>query len=509
MGVFCPVPGRSLRPDEANLARLRDDRQADFWCPQGCPRTFFVLPRIGPKAHNVVHRSCTGQTVSVRPVDPELRAIRPIVGDPYVLVDSADVAPQCADWTGRFIAPERPVVRPGSIEEVAQLVEVARQHQIPIVPPGGYTGLVGGAVPLDGGMVVDLRRLNTITDIDAASGQLTAGAGATIAAIQAAAESIGWAYGVDWAARDSATIGGSVATDAGGLRFIRHGSTRRQVLGLEAVLGNGSVVSHLPRVERDNTGYRLASVLCGSEGTLGVVTSVRLRLVPRSPNLVTALVAFDSVSAAVQAASMLRRQVQDLEAVELMLAAGIELVCRVGGLVSPVAESPAALLIEGVQIADATDSLCGVVDSAVATERAGRLRLWRLREEHTTAIATVGVPHKLDVTLPISELAQFVEDVPKLVAAVDPAAVVWCFGHCGDGNVHVNVTGVAPDDDRVDEAVLVEVAARGGSISAEHGIGRAKRRWLGLAHGPDDLAAMRALKNAFDPDGILNPGVLL
>lgn len=444
-------------------------------------------------------------------------AAREVVGRPEVVTDIDLVAGHAVDWTGRFRAQPTPVVRPGDAEEVAALVLAAREHGVGLVPQGGNTGLVGGSVALDGGVVVDLRRLDRITDVDARSGQLTAGAGATIAALQRAAAATGWEYGVDWAARDTATVGGSVATDAGGLRFIRHGGTRRQLLGIEAVLGTGARIEHLPAVEKDNTGYDLAALLCGSEGTLGVVTRARLRLVPARGATACALVGFHSVDDAVDAALVARRSLPGLEALELMVTSGMQLVCSQMALPAPLpAPAEAYLLVEVSSQADPIDLLASAVrgfaavsDVAVATDSSRRRSLWAYRELHTEAIARVGSAHKLDVTLPSGALAAFVRDVPALVASVRPAAATWCFGHAGDGNVHVNVTGVDPADPAVDEAVLGEVARLGGSISAEHGIGRAKRPWLPLARGAADLAAMASVKRALDPDGVCNPGVLI
>jgi FAD/FMN-containing dehydrogenase len=445
-----------------------------------------------------------------------LTEVRGALDERSVVTDPEQTAGQGVDWTGRFRAAPPVVVRPRTVDEVAAVLLAAGAHGVAVVPQGGNTGLVGGATPLDGEVVVDLRRLDTITDVDALGGQLTAGAGCTIAAVQQAARDVGWAYGVDWAARDTATVGGSVATDAGGLRFVRHGSTRRQLLGAEAVLGSGVVIGHLPRVEKDNTGYDLAGLLCGSEGTLGIVTAARLRLVPAAPLLATALVGFESVARAVEAAWAMRRDLPALEAVELMTSSGLDLVCSVRSWPAPLGPAAALLLIEvgdhrdpAAALADAVEGLGGVVDAAVATDGPRRAQLWRYREAHTDAIATLGAPHKFDVTLPASELAPFVIDAPGIVASIAPGARTWCFGHAADGNVHVNVTGLAADDEAVAAAVFGEVAARGGSISAEHGIGRAKRRWVHLARSAEELRTMRSIKDALDPHGICNPGVLL
>ena len=442
--------------------------------------------------------------------------LREVVGD-QVLTDPELLASYTTDWTGRFVGRTPAVVRPGSTAEVAGIVAVCRREGLALVPQGGNTGLVGGGVPLAGEVVLHLGRLDALGPVDEAAGQLTAGAGVTVAAVQAAARTAGWSYGVDLASRDSATVGGTVATNAGGIRVLRHGATRAQVLGVEAVLGTGSVVSHLGGLVKDNTGYDLAGLLCGSEGTLGVVTAARLRLVADLPERSVSLLAFGSTGDALAASALLRRSLPALSACELFLDQGLQLVCSTAGLRPPFTRPYAAyLLVEVADRTDPTDDLAGAVasvgrleDAAVAGDARGQADLWRYREGHTEAINTLGPPHKLDVTLPLASLAEFVDRVPTTVASVDPAARTWLFGHVGDGNVHVNVSGPAPDDDRVDDAVLRLVAASGGSISAEHGIGTAKRRWLHLARSSAELAAFRAVKAALDPDGVLNPNVLL
>jgi FAD/FMN-containing dehydrogenase len=440
-----------------------------------------------------------------------------VVGDRHVLTDPEVTAGYAVDWTGRFRGATPAVVRPGSVDEVAGVVDVARAHGVALVPQGGNTGLVGGSVPLDGEVVVSLRRLDGIGDVDADAGHLTAGAGATISAVAAAARAAGWDYGVDWGARDTATVGGSVATDAGGLRVVRHGSTRAQLLGVDAVLGSGARVRDLGRLEKDATGYDLSGLLCGSEGTLGIVAAARLRLVPPVAERALAAVAFGSLADVVRAVGVLRRDVPGLEAAEAYGAAEADLVAAHLGEPPALRPSPpATLLVEvggpGDQVAvlaDAVAGLDGVLDAAVAEDGPRRAALWRHRESLTEAIAALGSHHKLDVSLPAPELADFAEDVRTRVAAVAPAAQTWIFGHIGDGNLHVNVSGVAPDDVAVDDAVLGLVLDRGGSISAEHGVGTAKRRWVARQRGSDSVEAMAAIKAALDPDAVLNPGVLL
>ncbi len=446
-----------------------------------------------------------------------IRGLADIVGKQHVLTDPEIVQSYTTDWSGRFRGVSPAVVRPRNTEEVAAVIRLCRAEGVALTLQGGNTGLVGGGVPLAGEVVLSLRRLDQIEPVDDQSGQITVGAGVAVSAVQMVALAAGWSYGVDLASRESATIGGTIATNAGGLHVLRYGSTREQLLGTEAVLGTGAIVSHLGGLIKDNTGYALHHLLCGSEGTLGVVTAARLRLVPRAPSAVVALVAFDAVAPAVRAAAAIRRALPSLSAAELFFATGLDLVRRVAGLPAPFAEPHAAyLLLEAAALTDPTDELAGAVgevpgavDVAVAATIVRSKALWAYREALPPSVNVVGPPHKLDVTLPADALADFVDSAPRLVATVAPEAQTWLWGHAADGNIHVNVTGVSPDDDQVDEAVFNEVSRLGGSISAEHGIGTAKRRWLRLNRSPAEVDAFRAVKTALDPDGILNPQVLL
>jgi len=453
-----------------------------------------------------------------RSLDPGLRrALEEVVGRAHVLVDPERTAGYEIDWSGRFRGSTPAVVRPESTDEVAGVVRHCAEAGVAVTLQGGNTGLVGGGVPLGGEVLVSLVRLDRLGSVETVAGQVTAGAGVTIERLGRRAAEGGWRYGVDLASRGSATVGGTVATNAGGVRVLRHGNTRAQLLGVEAVLGDGRVVSHLGGLWKDNTGYDLPGLLCGSEGTLGVVTAARLRLVPPAPRRVVALLGFATVGAVVEACAELRRRVPSLEAAELFTGDGLELVCRVTGSPRPFDRRHVAyLLVEAASADDPTGELGAAVaglgevgEVAVATEPARQAALWRYREAHTEAVNTLGPPHKLDVTLPAGRLADFVERVPAVVTGVVPAAAVWLFGHVADGNVHVNVTGLDPADDRVDGAVFELVATMGGSISAEHGIGTAKRRWLHLNRSPEEIAVFRAVKSALDPAGILNPSVLL
>lgn len=448
-------------------------------------------------------------------------ALSEVVGPAHVITDAGVKAPFETDWTRRFGGPSLLVVRPASTTEVARVVEICAGEGVPIVPQGGNTGLVGGGVPGSEGpppVILSASRLQRLEDPDPVAAQVTAGAGVTLSRLQAAARAVGLSFPVDLAARDSATVGGLVATNAGGLHVLRYGSTRAQVLGVEVVVGDGSVLSRLGGLVKDNTGYDLSQLMIGSEGTLGVVTAARLRLVPRQDELVVALLGLDGVAQALAVLEVLRRTTEGLQAAELFFEDGLELVCSHSGLADPlVSRWPAYLLVECAAWRDPGDSLfealveLGIPEraTAVAGDPQGRERLWTYRERHTEAVSSLGVPHKLDVTLPLGRLADFVPAVREQVEKSWPGARLVLFGHIGDGNLHVNVIGPPPEDETVDEAVLELVAEMGGSISAEHGVGRAKTRWLGLSRSSAEIAAMRAIKSALDPDGIFNPGVLL
>jgi FAD/FMN-containing dehydrogenase len=361
-----------------------------------------------------------------------------------------------------------------------------------------------------------LGRLDGVGEVDPATAQISVGAGATMAALQGAARAAGYDAAVDFAARDSATVGGLVATDAGGARALRHGTVRARVAGLEAVLADGTVVDRMSGLLKDNAGYSLPALLIGSEGTLGVVTRVRWRVVPALDARVAALVPLASLDDAAGLLAVLRRELPSLEAADFLLDEGLDLVLAHLDREPPLPErSPAYMLIECAARTDPTEELAagleaaGIDDAAVADDSRSRERLWRLREGHAEAIAAAGVPHKLDVGIPLARLADFVRRAPEAVERVAAGARTILFGHLGDGNVHVNVLGPEPDDEAVDDAVLRLAAECGGTISAEHGVGVAKAARLGLVRSADEITAMRALKHALDPDGLLNRGAVL
>jgi FAD/FMN-containing dehydrogenase len=448
--------------------------------------------------------------------DTLLAALAAAVGDAHVLADDDRRAPFEVDWTGRYRGRARAAVRPADAAEVAAVLAACRAHGAAVVPQGGNTGMVGASVPRGGEVVVSLARLTALGAVDRAAAQVQAGAGVTLAALQAHARAEGLDAGVDLGARDSATLGGLVATDAGGTHALRYGTVRARVAGLQAVLADGTIVDR-PALLKDNAGYDLPALLVGSEGTLGVITAVRWRLVALLTSRVAALVPLASLDDAAALLAVVRpRLAATLHAADFFLDEGLQLVLDHDGLPSPVRErAPVYVLLECAAASDPTAELAaalaaaGIDDAVVADDSAERRRLWRFREGHAEAIAANGIPHKLDVGVPLARLPEFAARVVDEVARVAPGARPIVFGHLGDGNVHVNVLGPDPDDHAVDEAILRLAADCGGTISAEHGVGVAKARWLALTRSPGELQAMAAIKRALDPDGILNPGAVL
>jgi len=449
-----------------------------------------------------------------------LEALRAAVGPAHLLTDPDLRASYQTDWTRRWQGEALAVVRPGSVDEVATVLRACASAGVAVIPQGGNTGLVGGSVPRANAprpqVVVSSLRLRDLEPVDALAGEVTVGAGATLAALQEHARAAGYGFGVDLGARDSATIGGMIATNAGGIHVLRHGSMRAQLIGIEAVLADGSVLRRLPGMAKDNTGYHLPSLLAGSEGTLALITRARLRLVPFLERRAVALLALDGVADALALAERLRRNLPSLEAAELFFADGLELVLQHAGGQAPFRQPhPVYLLLEAAAAADPTDALAQAVagatsvrDAVIASDEGGRARLWALRERHTEAISAEGIAHKVDVALPAGRLAQFVDRVGTVVAEASPGARTYLYGHICEGNLHLGIIGPPPEDESVDDAVLRLTIELGGTVSAEHGIGVSKVGWLEADRGAPDVAAMRAIKRALDPAWILNPGVI-
>ena len=441
-----------------------------------------------------------------------------IVGPEHVLTSADTTAAHTTDWTSRFHGEAFAVVRPADTVEVAAVVAACAAAGRPIHPQGGNTGLVGGSIPgltsdtTRMPVVVSLTRLSSIGDVDVHAGQVTVGAGATLADVQHAALRAGWYYGVDIAARDSATIGGNVATNAGGVRVCAFGMTRAQVAGIEAVLPDGSIVSHLGGLPKDNTGYDLAGLLTGSEGTLAVITAVTLRLHRPPGSSVLALVGVADVAAAQE---LVRDGVPSggrLLAAEVMDRFGTEIVCEFTGLPWPLKREdwPQLLLLE---VEGDAINLPDDADAILATDATDYARIWRYREHQSEAAALMaqrigGVVHKLDISIPLPRLAEFVAALRPVLDAIPSVADYYLFGHIADGNLHLEIAEPTADDDTATARSLQLVAEFDGSISAEHGIGQAKAAYLPLTRSPQEIAAMRAIKDALDPQGLMAPGVI-
>ncbi len=444
-------------------------------------------------------------------------ALGEIVGAEHVLTDRDVTASYTTDWTGRFRGDALLVVRPANTEQVAAVVARCADAGAAVVPQGGNTGLVGGGVPRRRAMVVlSTRRLDRVEPVDSGAMQVSLGAGVTLAGWRRHARAAGLDAPVDFASRDSATVGGAVATNAGGSRVVRFGTMRSQVVGVTAVLADGSEVGSLSGLPKETAGLHWPSLLCGSEGTLAILTAVRLRLVPWYRYTATALLAMSGLDEAVAVLARLRAGVPHLDAVELILPEAMALVAEHLRSAPPVGAGDgsvgAYVMVECADHIDPTDELTTalsgspeVLDAAVTTEGPPRERLVAFRDRIAEAIAARGVPLKLDVAVPVSALGELMAAARASVARHGGQLVP--FGHLAEGNVHLNVLDPG-DPEAITAEVLTAAADLGGTISAEHGVGIAKAGWLHLIRSPAELAASAAVKRALDPNGLLNPGVL-
>jgi FAD/FMN-containing dehydrogenase len=396
------------------------------------------------------------------PLPPALlRDLTAVVGPRHVLTGDA-AAGYAVDWTGRFRGDPPAVLRPRDTEQVAALLRLCSGAGVPVVPQGGNTGLVGGSVPVHGEIVLSLSRLDRLGPADLEASQVTAGAGVTLS--HAAAVAPGLDLGVLIASRDSATVGGAVATNAGGLRALRYGPMRAQLRGLEAVLADGTVLSHLSGLVKDNTGYDYPSLLAGSEGTLAVITQARLRLVPRARDLITVLCGLPGLGELHALARLAADRIAGLLSAEFFTPAGLDVLAAHAGLAPPLAVPAQAYLLleaDGESALDDLASVAGEYPVAVAQAAADRARLWAYRERQPEAAGFLGVPLKLDVSVPAAHWAELAAGVAGVVAGADPDATVITFGHVADGNVHVNIVPAAPADGRHEDAVFSFVASLG------------------------------------------------
>jgi len=443
-----------------------------------------------------------------------LQTVSSVVGPSHVSTDPDVLAGRSVDHTGRYRGRASALVRPGSADEVAEVLRVCRDAGTHVTVQGGRTSLVAGTVPEHDDLLLSTERLCAISDVDTTERRVEAGAGATLAAVQRAAAAAGLVFGVDLAARDTATVGGMASTNAGGLRTVRYGNMGEQVIGLDVALPDGSVVRRHSRVRADNTGYDLPALFVGAEGTLGVITALDLRLHPDPPHRVTAVCGFDDLDALVDAARLFR-DLDGIAALELIDGRASALTEEHLGLAAPV-RGDWLLLVELASDHDQTERLADALEwvgtcgePAVGVDVAAQQRLWRVRESLAEVLGVYGPPPKFDVSLPLSAVAAFARDADALLRRHAPDAVGVLFGHIGEGNLHLNVLRCGEKQERDLYAAMMDlISACGGNVSSEHGVGSRKRKYVGMSREAADIAAMRTLKAAFDPTGYLNAAVL-
>src|SRR6478735_2274626 len=454
-----------------------------------------------------------------RPSEETLDALSRIVGEHHAIHDPVEMTPYLVEWRDRYVGKAALVLKPGSTEEVAAILKRANETRTAIVPQGGNTGLVGGQIPFESGheVVVSLSRMTHVRDIDLDGNTMTVEAGLVLANAQAVAASAGRLFPLSLASEGSCQIGGVLATNAGGM----------------AVLANGSVWNGLKRLRKDNSGYDLKDLFIGSEGTLGIITAAVLRLYPKPAGTVTAFAGLSHLESAIAFFSRAYALAGPaLTAFELMPRLGLDFVLRhVGDARDPLRIPHAWYVLlelssarEGDDIARIAETLLGeaaeakeIDDAVIAASLAQERELWRLRELLSEVQKHEGGSIKHDVAVPVARVPEFIARANQLVELMIPGARPVPFGHLGDGNIHYNVSQPSSMDravflanwEALNAAVHEIVLDLGGSISAEHGIGRLKRDLLRRAKAPLELEMMRKIKQAFDPNGILNPGKLL
>jgi FAD/FMN-containing dehydrogenase len=464
-----------------------------------------------------------------------LEAIKAIVGPKGFVADPAEMTPYLDEQRGLYHGAARLVVRPAATEEVAAVVRVCAGARIPIVAQGGNTGLVGGAVPAEDGraIVLSLGRMNRVRAVDPVDHTITVEAGCVLADVQRVAAAADRLFPLSLGAEGSCQIGGNLATNAGGIAVLRYGNTRDLVLGIEVVLADGQVWDGLRSLRKDNTGYDLKQLFIGSEGTLGIITAATLKLFPRPRELETAFLGFARIEDAMALFVRARQASGDqLTAFELIPRLGLELAMRY----LPATVDPLAAAHRWYTLLEVSSSQTGsglkqsletflsdamgadlVQDGVIAASTAQARELWRIREAMVEAQKYAGGSIKHDVSVPVSKVAQFIVKAIAAVEAKLPGIRPLAFGHVGDGNIHFNLSQPPAADTKVFLARWKEfnrlvhdlVQSFGGSISAEHGIGRLKRGELPYYKSALEIELMRKVKRALDPDGLMNPDKIL
>ncbi|HMK86329.1 MAG TPA: FAD-binding oxidoreductase [Steroidobacteraceae bacterium] len=464
-----------------------------------------------------------------------LAELKAVVGEGAWLDSRDDVSAFTVDFRSLYRGATPLVLFPRELDQVSRILAICHRERVAVIPHGGNTSYCGGATPDESGsqIVLSMRRLKRIREIDAANFSMIVEAGCTLAEAQAAASSRQLLFPLSLGSEGSAQIGGNLSTNAGGTAVLRYGMMRDLVLGLEVVLADGRVMRGLKSLRKDNTGYDVKSLFVGAEGTLGVITAASLKLFPEPRDTATALVGVDSPQHTLQLLAHLRAAAGDaVTAFELMPRIAVELTVRhIAGVANPL-DQPAAwfLLIElsaasprfelATLLSDALQEAAGlgiVQDALIASSLGQAQAMWKLRESIPQAQRHHGLSLKHDVSVPLSRIATLIEEGSELVKRLAPEGEVVSYGHVGDGNLHFNVS-LRPGGDSaaflacakpLESAIFDLVERLGGSVSAEHGIGRLKAAVLAERADPVELAVMRALKGALDPRGILNPGKVL
>ncbi|HKT76939.1 MAG TPA: FAD-binding oxidoreductase [Sphingobium sp.] len=461
-----------------------------------------------------------------------------LLGPKGVVTDADDIAPWLTDWRGRFHGAAAAILQPASTQEVAAAVTLAADLRVPLVPQGGNTSMVGGATPpADGSaLILSLRRMNRIRSLSPDDNLALCEAGVILATLHDAAEAAGRRFPLSLGAKGSATIGGLISTNAGGTQVLRHGTMRALVEGIEAVLPDGSIFDGLDALKKDNRGYDLKQLLIGAEGTLGIVTAAALRLVPAIAARAVGWVGVESPADALALLRLAEARLGDsVEGFEVIADDGLgHVLSHIPGTRCPiVTRTPWHVLIEvdhgdrrdpgpterlESALADALDQ--GIaLDAAIAANEAQADAFWRLRESLSESERAQGPALQYDISVPVARMPAFMIDAAAAAEQAFPGTTASSFGHLGDGNVHFHVRApkgtrdgpawIAAQGKTISAFVHDAVVAAGGSISAEHGIGQMKRAELGRLASPARLHALRAIKAAFDPDGIMNPDKLI
>lgn len=460
-------------------------------------------------------------------MDKLLNDLVAIVGPSGVLLGD-DVSQRSVDWFTGAPCRAKAIVRPRSTEQLSRVMALCYQADQPVVTHGGMTGIVHGGVASPDEIVVSLELMNQIEEIDPVGSTVLAQAGVTLQRVQEAAQEIDMQFPLDLGARGSCTIGGNIATNAGGIRVIRYGMMRQQVLGLEAVLSDGTVVSSLNKMLKNNAGYDLKQLFIGSEGTLGIVTRAVLRLQPDMPSEQTALVAVPSFDALTQLLNLVSRELANsLSAFEALWNNHYKLMTTESGKHAPVLadNSPFYAIIETLGLDEAEDAerfsqvlqkaleVDLITDAALASSQAQRQAIWAIREDIEVLVNELKPMFSYDVSLPIPSMQAYVDILEENLETQWPqSGKMVVFGHLGDGNLHIMITvrDDSPDSRRqVEQLVYSSLKAFGGSISAEHGIGLEKKDYLSVSRTSEEIALMKRLKTALDPKGLLNPGKVI